>query len=164
MIPLLPSLIFVSGLHLEVPEDPGFLGGAFLELRWEGLPNAHLGGRLGWKGGVDDTNPEALRLAQRAEALALLGFNFDLDGFLVRGDLLSGISRVEGWPFGALPPRAQFSPTLGFSLGGAIPLGEAWGHPIALDLAIGNVFFRVRDEWITAPTAALGLAGWLSDD
>lgn len=162
MIALLSGLIFVGGLQLDAPEQPGVMAGAHLELRWRGLPGAHLGGRVGWKGGADDTNPEAVRLVQRIEALGLLGFHLNLGDVTLRGDLLAGMSRVERWPFGALPPRSQFSPTIGVDVGAAIPIGTAWGHPMALDLSVGEVFFRVGDEWITAPMATIGLAGQLS--
>lgn len=157
----LANLIFVGGLQVELPDTPDLLAGAHLELRWAGLPGVHVGGRVGWSGGADETNPEAPRIVQRIEAVGLLGAHLDLDSVVLRADLLTGMSRVEGWPFGALPRRSQFSPTLGARLGAALPLGAAWGHPLFLDLSLGGTVFRLGETWIDQPVATLGLAATL---
>lgn len=162
MTALLASLLFTGGVQVDMPGDEGPMGGAIMALRWKILPEATLGAQLGWSFGGDDTNPENIRIFQRSQALALIGLTpLGSDSWL-RVEARAGISHLNNWPFGALSRRTQFSPTVGAGIGGGLPLGKWWGHPMSIDLSGSYDTFRIGDEWTGAPGIAIGLTGQLT--
>jgi hypothetical protein len=161
MTALLASLLLTGAVQFDLPGDEGPMGGATMALRWKVLPETTLGALLGWSLGGDDTNPESVRLFQRSQALALIGLTPLGSDSRLRVEARAGLSHLSNWPFGALSRRTQFSPTVGAGIGGGLPLGECWGHPMFIDLSGSYDTFRVGDEWMGAPGIAIGLTGQL---
>lgn len=162
MTALLASLLLTGGLQVDVPGDEGPMGGALMALRWQLLPEATLGAQLGWSLGADDTNPERLIAFHRSHALALIGLTPLGSDSRLRVEGRVGLSYLNGWPFGALPRRTQFSPTLGAGVTAGWPIGTWWGHPMFIDVSGTYDTFRLADAWLGAPGFVLGLTSQLS--
>lgn len=162
MTGLLASLLLTGGLQVDLPDDAEPMGGLVMALRWGILPEASLGAEVGWGAGADDTNPEQLRFFQRTHALALIGLTPLGSDSRLRIEGRAGLSHLYKWPFGALSRRTRFAPTVGLSVGGGLPLGAWWGHPMSLDVTGRYDAFRLDDAWIGAPGVMIGLTGQLT--
>lgn len=157
-------LTMSGGLRVDAPDDAAPpVTGLLLDARLFLLPEAYTGLEVTYGGGVDTRNPEKVRACGKLEATATLGWRPMLDGEALFASLgaRAGVTRVDGWPRGTLPPLAQFGPMLGAEVGFGWFFARPWGHPMGLEARAGYGRLRLDGTWIGDPSFGLHVTGRL---
>ena len=157
-------LTMSGGLRLDTPDDAAPpVTGVLLDLRLFMLPEAYTGVEITYGGGVDTRNPEKVRACGKLEATATLGWRplFQDDTVFASLGARAGLTRVDGWPRGTLPPLARFGPALGAEVGLGWFFARPWGHPMGLEARVGYGRLRLDSVWVGDPSVGVFVTGRL---
>jgi hypothetical protein len=151
-VPLAATIALSGGLRLDAPLDYPTQLGLSAEARWLVLDSGYLGLTTSWAGGVNEQNPNRLRIAQRIEAAAILGARLPMQGWGLTLGSRAGLMGVFGWPRGFLTNlQNDWGPWLAAELRADWPLSDAW--VIEPSLGIGGV--RLVGDWLPVPFLGL---------